>query len=107
MPRVMLCLLPVLTLSLGAVACATSKSMSPDEARHQVEQLMTLYREDRTKFTLQKQHLQELKDCSEATSLRDAAKKWNDEANTQPGNSEDNFKLYSELEQAEKTCRAK
>ena len=102
-----LCLFPLLSLTFGSVGCATSKGMSPEAARQQVEQLMTLYRDDRTKFTLQKQHLQELKDCSEATSLRDAAKKWNDEANMQAGDSSDNFKLYSELDQAEKTCRAK
>lgn len=88
-------------------ACASTSAMSATEARRQVEQLMTLYREDRAKFVLQKQHLQESKECSDVSALRDAAKQWNDEVNMQPGDSSDNFKLYSELDQTEKACREK
>jgi hypothetical protein len=89
------------------VGCASSKGMGADEARTQVQQLMTLYKDDRAKFVIQKQKLQQADSCADATALAQAAKKWEDEANMQPGDTMEVSQLHRELDEAEKVCRAK
>jgi hypothetical protein len=90
-----------------AAGCAGSKSMAPDEARAQVQRLMTLYKEDRTKFVIQKQKLQQADSCADATALAQAAKNLEDEANMQPGDTMEVSQLHRELDEAEKVCRAR
>ena len=89
----------------GLVGCA--HSMSPQDARTQVESLMTLYKDDRTKFVIQKQKLQQASDCSAADALAEAAKKWEDEANMKPGDTMEVSQLSRELAEADKVCRSK
>lgn len=91
---------------IGMVACSSGK-LSPDAAEAQVKQLMTLYTENKPKFVVQKQEIEQAPDCGRATSLREAIDSLAKEAALNPDNTQTITLVQMELNQAEKTCLAK
>ena len=87
--------------------CAHKALLTEDEARQQVDQLLTLHDEARAKYVLQLQSLEQDKDCERATLLRKAAKQELDEANMRPGDTRSLTVVQMELAQAEKKCLKK
>ena len=84
------------------VGCATS--LTPAQAKAQVNQLITLYQENKPKFVVQKQELQQADSCSRATALREAIDEMAAEAGMSPEPSETITLVQMELQQAEKAC---
>ncbi len=97
----------VVAICLGAFAGCASNKLSPDAAREQVNQLMTLYKENKPKFVVQKQEIEQDKNCDRATALREAIDKIAKDAAMSPDNTADITAMQMELTQAEKTCLAK
>lgn len=97
----------VVVLGLGLSSCGGQQrpALTEDQAKQEVQQLLVLYKEARAKFVLQKQKLEQANDCGRATALKQAAKRWEDQANMQPGDTQDITNLRMELEQAEQNCR--
>ena len=96
-----------LALGLGLTACGGSTALSKDVAQQQVSQLMTLYKDNREKFVVQKQEIEQAKDCGRATSLKQAIDDMAKQAAMSPENTDTITAVQMELDQAEKTCRAK
>ncbi|MFC1610652.1 hypothetical protein ACFL6C_06825 [Myxococcota bacterium] len=91
-------------LTAFAIAACSSTKLSPAEAEAQVKQLMTLYDQNKPKFVLQKQELEQAGDCGRATSLRHAIDKMASKAAMSPEDTEMITLVQMELQQAEKTC---
>ena len=68
---------------------------------------MTLYKDNREKFVVQKQEIEQAKDCGRATSLKQAIDDMAKQAAMSPENTDTITAVQMELDQAEKTCRAK
>ncbi len=96
----------VAALAVGMFACGGSK-LSKDAARQQVDQLIALYEQNRPKFVMQKQEIEQDKSCDRATALRQAIDDKAREAAMSPTNTDTITLVKMELKQAEKTCRAK
>jgi hypothetical protein len=96
-----------LALGLGLVACGGSTALSKDAAQQQVSQLITLYKENRTKFVSQKQEIEQAKDCGRATSLKAAIDDIAKQAAMSPEKTDDITAVQMELTQAETTCKSK
>ncbi len=90
-------------LVAGAMGCG---GMTKQEARKQVGQLVVLYQEDRNKFVLQKQELEQ-GNCTRAVMLRQAANDQIREQAMSPASNETLTLVQMELAQAEKTCRSR
>lgn len=84
------------------VGCASS--LTPAQAKQQVNQLITLYQENKPKFVVQKQEIQQADSCSRATALREAIDEIAQEAAMSPEPSETITLVQMELQQAEKAC---
>lgn len=93
-------------IAAGFFGCGGPK-LSKDAARQQLEQLMTLYQENRPKFVVQKQEIAQDADCSRATALREAADEKARAAAMSPENTQAVTMVQMELQQAEKACLAK
>lgn len=87
--------------------CGGSTKLAPDVARQQVSQLTTLYKENREKFILQKQELEQARDCGRSESLVVAADELIKEAAMSPESNDTLTVVKMELDQADKTCRSK
>ena len=87
--------------------CGGSTKLAPDVARQQVSQLSTLYKENREKFILQKQELEQAKDCGRSESLVKAAEDMIKDAAMNPESNDTLTVVKMELDQADKTCRSK
>jgi len=92
-------------LVVGAAGCGGA--MGQSEARQQVSQLITLYKENRAKFVVQKQEIVQASSCSRATALRQAADSLVAEAAMSPDDATPVTMVQMELKQAEKDCFAK
>jgi len=92
-------------LCVGAVACGGG--LTKEAASQQVEQLITLYKENRPKFVVQKQEIVQAGSCDRAVKLREAIGEKAAAAAMSPENSETITLVKMELEQAEKDCLAK
>ncbi len=90
-------------LVAGAMGCG---GMTKQEAQRQVDQMMVLYQENRPKFVLQKQELEQ-GNCSRAAMLREAADDKVRAAAMSPERNETLTLVQMELAQAEKTCRSR
>ncbi len=97
----------VLAVCIGAFAACSSTKMSPDQAKAQVQQLMALYKENKPKFVVQKQEIQQADDCGRATALREAIDAIAAEAAMSPEDTESITMVQMELQQAEKGCLEK
>ena len=97
----------ILAVCVGGFIGCTSTRLSPDAAREQVNKLITLYKENKPKFVVQKQQLEQAEDCGRVTSLREAIDKIAEEAAMSPEDTEVITLVQMELQQAEKTCLQK
>ena len=88
-------------------ACAGAPPRATPESRDEAQQLITLFKENRTKFVEQKQSLASGADCGHATQLRVAIDELAHEAGMNPENTDDVKKVQMELHEAEKTCQSK
>ncbi len=93
--------------TFAVASCGGPKGMSPDEAKKQLQQLMVLYKENKPKFVIQKQQMQQAEDCSRSTALRVAIDKMAEEAAMSPEKTEGITAMQMELTQAEKACLEK
>jgi hypothetical protein len=91
---------------VGAAACGGSK-MSKGEAQAQLDQLTTLYQENRPKFVSQKQEIVQADSCDRASALREAADDKAKAAAMSPENTDTITAVQMEMAQAEKDCLAK
>lgn len=98
-----------LVMSLSLLACGGPQkpAYTDDKAKAEIEQLMTLYKEARTKFVVQLQQLEQAEDCSRAVALDKAIKKIKAEADMSPNPSKDIDIVAMELAEALKKCEAK
>ena len=87
--------------------CGGSTKLSPDAARQQVSQLTNLYKENREKFILQKQEMEQAKDCGRSDSLVKAADGMIKDAAMNPTSDDTLTTVKMELDQANQTCRNK
>jgi hypothetical protein len=92
--------------AMGAISCGGNK-LSKDAARQQLEQLLVLYKENKPKFVAQKQEMEQDKSCDRATAVREAMDEKAAAAAMSPDKDETITMVKMELEQAEKTCKAK
>lgn len=98
-------MIAVSLLLMGAVACAGG--MSQTEAKAQVQQLMTLYKENPAKFVVQKQEIIQSESCDWATALRTAIDEMAKQAAMSPEDTTPITMVQMELQQAERACLAK
>jgi hypothetical protein len=96
-----------LALCFGGLYGCSSTALAPDAAREQVKQLMVLFQENKPKFVLQKQELEQASDCGRATSLREAIDALVTEQALSPEKNETLTMVQMELSQAEKTCTSR
>ncbi len=99
--------LVAMALGLGYLVGCASTALTPDAARTQVQQLMVLFQENKPKFVIQKQELEQASDCGRATSLREAVDGLVQEQALSPEKNETLTMVQMELTQAEKTCKDK
>lgn len=92
-------------LVIGGIACAAK--LTPDAAKAELKQLMTLYTDDRPKFVVQKQEIEQASDCSRAVALREAIDEMAKEAAMTPGDTMVITQVQMELVQAQQVCQAK
>ncbi len=92
---------------LAAVALGACGGMSREAARREVQQLRTLYQENRPKFVVQKQEMIQAGSCGRAAALTAAADELVREAAMSPTKDDTMTLVKMELDQAEKECRAK
>ena len=97
----------ILTISLLACGGSQKPAYTEDAARKEVEQLMKLYHEARTKFVVQLQKLEQAEDCTRARALNKAVSKLKAEADMSPEPSKDLDIVSMELAEALKKCEAK
>ena len=90
-----------------ALLASCASSLTPAQAKQQVQQLITLYEEAKPKFVVQKQELQQADSCDRATALREAIDAMAAEAAMSPEPSETITLVQMELQQAEKACLEK
>jgi hypothetical protein len=95
----LLALASCLVLFAGCAA-----AMTPAQAKSQVQQLITLYEENKPKFVVQKQEIQQAGSCDRATALRTAIDEMAAEAAMSPEPTETITMVQMELQQAEKAC---
>ena len=91
-------------VTMAATACG---GISKQEASRQVDQLVVLYQENRPQFVVQKQQLEQASSCSRTSALREAVDDKVRATAMSPDQNETVKLVKMELEQAEKTCRAK
>jgi hypothetical protein len=96
--------LVITSLIAGTLGCG---GLSKEEAKKQVDQLVVLYQENRPKFVEQKQAIEQASSCGRATALREAVDDKVHEQAMSPEKNETLTLVQMELQQAEKTCRAK
>lgn len=89
-----------LVVGLGMVACG---GYSQDQAKREVDQLTVLYSQNRTKFVVQKQEIEQ-GDCDRATKLREAIDQKAKDAAMNPADDDTLTMVQMELTQAEKVC---
>lgn len=99
----MLKVVTVVALVVGCVACG---GYSREQAKREVDQLTVLYGENRPKFVVQKQEIEQ-GDCDRATKLREVADANAKEAALNPADTETVTMVQMELTQAEKVCLAR
>jgi len=87
------------------VACGGG--MSASAADQQVAQLITLYKENREKFVIQKQEIQDEKGCGRAKALREAIERKEKAAAMSPDKTDDITMVRMELVQAAEVCASK
>jgi hypothetical protein len=98
----------VLAMAVGMLAaCASTTQLTPAQADEQVKKLMVLYDENKPKFVVQKQELEQADDCGRATALRQAIDRIAQEAAMSPDDTQGITLVQMELQQAEKTCLEK
>ncbi len=96
----------VCALALAAAA-ACGGGMTKEAADQQVDQLITLYQENRPKFVVQKQEIVQADDCDRAEKLRASIDEKAKAAAMSPENTQVVTAVQMELQQAEKDCKAK
>ena len=89
------------------VACGGGQKPPTKDPAVEVQQLMKLFDEARTKFVAQKQSLIKDEDCSRATRLRGAVDKMAEEAAMSTEKNETLTMVQMELQQAETGCLEK
>lgn len=87
-----------------ALLAGCASSLTPAQAKQQVQQLMTLYQENKPKFVIQKQEIEQADSCNRATALREAVDGMVADAAMSPESNETLTVVQMELQQAEKTC---
>lgn len=95
----------ILVVVLGAVACGGG--MTAEQATREVDQLVALFKENRPKFVVQKQELEQASDCDRARKLRAAMDDKARAAAMSPEDTQVITMVQMELSQAEKNCLAK
>src|SRR5690348_15174122 len=95
----------VLSVALALAACGGG--MTKDQAARELDQLVTLFQENRPKFVVQKQEIEQASSCDRATKLREAVDERAKAAAMTPENTETITMVQMELTQAEKACLAK
>ncbi len=91
-------------LIAGAAACASAPAMPREEAQRQLDQMLVLFQENRPKFVLQKQEIQQEKACTRAKGLRQAADDRVKAESMSPTRNENLTMVQMELVQAERAC---
>jgi hypothetical protein len=89
---------------LVMLACG---GMTREQAGREVDQLMVLYKENRPKFVVQKQEIEQAGSCDRAQMLRAAIDEKARAAAMSPADTETITLVQMELTQAEKNCLAR
>ncbi len=89
--------------------CASAPDSRPKKADRETEldQLMVLYKESRTKFVIQKQQMIQASSCKRVIGLHQVAKVRAKDAEMSPDSNVALIAVVRELAQAEKECRKK
>jgi hypothetical protein len=95
--------------ALFMLGCGGSQkpANNEDQARKEMEQLIVLYKEDRPKFVVQLQQMEQEKGCARVTKMLKEINKMKEEADMKPGNSQDITIVQMEITEANKKCQAK
>ena len=97
----------VFAVASGLLACGGQQRPGvPDDPKKEVEMLMTLYKENRPKFVIQKQEMVQ-GDCDRAERVKKAADEMVAAEAMSPTKNETLTIVQMELTQAEKDCHAK
>src|SRR4051812_40488874 len=92
---------------VGLLLSACGGGMTKEQAGREVDQMLALYKDNRPKFVVQKQEIEQASDCDRASQLKQAIDEKAQAAAMSPDSTDTITAVQMELTQAEKTCRAK
>ncbi|MCK5690298.1 hypothetical protein KAI87_13560 [Myxococcota bacterium] len=106
MKKLISLVLALVVTGLLTTGCASTR-LEPKVAEDTVQKMLVLYKENKSKYIMQKQELQKMEDCGKITSLREAIDKMVKDASLDPEDTTHLTIMQMEMKQAEEVCLKK